>query len=660
MSQTGKDGIYLQGLGSTVFDNEITITRCQASLISSAGYAGIHIVDATQAVCMDNIAINNFIGILLDSSAHCLLFNNQANSNTSTGITLNDSTWCKITKNSCSNNNTGIANLGSTSPNQYNFFVGNKVEGTATGFSLGGAANILYRNQISPSLTSPISTTGTGVQRIYTTDTAYTLNSSQEYFYPPTAFNQHTSTIMSNKARTDLSTPATTLSAIKTEYDAACAANPSSFIVLHLTAPQITGDTTINLNSYTSIILDGTINLNTGITAFTATSSTFICLSGGVILGGNTTGRPGLSFANCSKVIIENMSFYNFGDKNTRVGSSDVIAFDGCTTPCMVTACTINGGAARGIWTKGNSISSTAGFILSDNSVSNVNMDGIDFDITTANSLAMDNTCSNNIRYGIFTEEGANLNQLIRNICANNEIGLNVYSKENYNTIRNTFVGNTCTGNQRGIRFGAASPWETSQNFAFNNLISGSTSSAIDGQGLGSANYLSQNVLSGNIANLASTASAVFFNPPVGSLSLSSTYAAWLSQYFWYGADTSLTADPNQNGVSNLLEYALDLNPLSQNPPTLPFVAWDTNTTDGPWLTFTYRRNKSAMDLTYGVQTSTDLITWSSIIPNQTSLVSEVANSNPDGDGTSELLRIRIKTSPTESKRFVRLNVTRQ
>jgi hypothetical protein len=326
----------------------------------------------------------------------------------------------------------------------------------------------------------------------------------------------------------------------------------------------------------------------------------------------------------------------------------------------MVTACTINGGAARGIWTKGNSISSTAGFILSDNSVSNVNMDGIDFDITTANSLAMDNTCSNNIRYGIFTEEGANLNQFIRNTCANNEIGLNVYSKENYNTIRNTFVGNTCTGNQRGIRFGAASPWETSQNFAFNNLISGSTSSAIDGQGLGSANYLSQNVLSGNIANLASTTSAVFFNPPVGSLSLSSTYAAWLSQYFWYGADTSLTADPNQNGVSNLLEYALDLNPLSQNPPTLPFVAWDTNTADGPWLTFTYRRNKSAMDLTYGVQTSTDLITWSSIIPNQTSLVSEVANSNPDGDGTSELLRIRIKTSPTESKRFVRLNVTRQ
>jgi len=140
---------------------------------------------------------------------------------------------------------------------------------------------------------------------------------------------------------------------------------------------------------------------------------------------------------------------------------------------------------------------------------------------------------------------------------------------------------------------------------------------------------------------------------------LSSTYAVWLSQYFWYGADTSLTADPNQNGVPNLLEYALDLNPLSLTPPTLPAVGWDMNSPDGPWLTFTYRRNKSAMDLTYGVQTSTDMVNWSSITLNQTSVISEVANSNPDGDGTCELLRIRMKNSPLEFKRFLRLSVTR-
>jgi hypothetical protein len=66
------------------------------------------------------------------------------------------------------------------------------------------------------------------------------------------------------------------------------------------------------------------------------------------------------------------------------------------------------------------------------------------------------------------------------------------------------------------------------------------------------------------------------------------------------------------------------------------------------------------MDLTYGVQTSTDLVNWSSITSNQTTVISAIADSNPDGDGTSELLRMRIKTSPTESKRFLRLRVTRE
>ena len=657
VSQTGKDGLYLQGMGSTVFDNEITITRCQASLITAGSYAGIHLVDATQAVCMDNNASNNSIGILVDSSAHCALLNNQANSNSSTGIVLNNSTWCKVAKNRCSDNAIGLATWGSTSPNQYNFFVGNEVEGTTTGFSLGGAANILYRNQIGPNLSSRISTTGTGTQRIYTTDTAYTLNPYQEYFYPPTAFNQHNDLIMNAKTRTDVITAANTLSAVKTAYDAACAANPGNFIVLHLTAPQITGDATINLNSYSSVILDGTINLSPGITAFSATSSTHICLSGGMILGGNTTGRPGLSFANCSRVIIENMSLNDFGDKNTRVGNSDVIAFAGCGTPCIVTGCTINGGAARGIWTKGNSLSSTAGFILTDNWISNVNMDGVDFDVTTSSSLAMDNTCTKNIRYGIFTEEGANLNHLIRNICISNEIGLNLYSSLTNNTIRNTLVGNLCTANQRGIRFGAASPWETSQNFAFNNQVTGSTSSGIDAQNYGSANYCSQNILSGNLANLGSTSSAIFFNPPLVGSSLGLTYAEWISRYFWYGSDSSLNADPNLNGSSNLLDYALVQNPLATSVPILPVSGYDATTPNGPWATLIYRHNKTATDLTYETWSSTDLKNWTLHNVDGVNVITETVNSDVDGDGTTELWRTRIKLSPAETKRFLKLQI---
>lgn len=672
-SQTGKDGFYLQGMGSTIFDNEITITRCQASLVSTSGYAGIHIVDATQAVCMENTVIHSSIGILIESCAHCALFNNQANSNGSTGIVLNNSTWCKVAKNRCSDNAIGFATSGSTSSNQYNFFVGNEVKGTSTGFSLGGAANILYRNKISSSLSSPISTTGGGVQRIYTTDTAYSVNSSQEYFYPPTVFNKHSDLIMNGKSRTDVTTAADTLSAVKTAYDAAFAANPGNFIVLHLTAPQITGDATINLNSYSSIILDGTINLNSGVTAFAATSSTHICITGGTIRGGNTTGRSGVSFTDCSRILIENVSFYDFGDKNNRVENSDVIAFFNCGTPTIVTGCTLNGGAARGIWTK-----SGGGYILTENSSSNMNMDGIDIDAFTSRSLVQMNTTSANIRYGLLVEEGAKYNQLIFNASGSNSIGINVFSSAAGPTSYNSFIANTCQLNGRGLRAGGAKQYSTnstngivttitnqsSSNFFFNNVVRDTLSStntadaAICAQVFGSENYFSQNSLISNARDYSQTDSAVFFNFPFPSPSLALTYADWQSRYFWFGADSSLTADPNQNGLTNLMEYALSQNPLAVGSTSVPpSVVHDSITRYGPWANFTYRHNKTATDLTYEIWSSTDLTNWTLQNANGVNIFQETAHSDVDGDGTTELLRTRTKLDPNETKRFFKLGI---
>ena len=508
---SGKDGIYLIGSGSSIFNNQITINNCQTSFAKSGGYAGIRLSNVTQAVCSNNIVTGNSIGISFESSAYSTMFNNQSSYNTLTGIALSNSTGCKITKNICLNNPIGFTVL-EGSGSQFNFFTANEAQGVQTGFLVGGSANVLYKNQIGTNLNSRISFTGAGVNRIIITDTGYTLVANQDYFYPPTTFNRHTGTVIFGKARTNVNSSATTLSAVKSVYDAARAANPNNFIALNLTAPQITGDVAVNLSSYTSVILDGTINLNSGITAFTSISGDYISISSGIILGGNTSGRHALSFANGSRIIIENMYFNNFGSKNIRASGSDVIVFSGCGTPCIVTDCIIDGGSARGVWIKGNSASSTAGFVVSNNSISNMNMDAIDFDVTTSNSLAIDNLCSDNIRYGIFTEEGANLNHIIRNTCSNNEIGLNVYSSITGNTIRYCFIENTCRANQRGIRFGAQSPLQTSENFAFNNSIYNSTVSAIDAQSIGSGNYISQNYLYENAANLGSINSAVLFN----------------------------------------------------------------------------------------------------------------------------------------------------
>lgn len=532
VQSAGQDGIFLQGLGSTSYDSEITVTRCEAA--NSVG-AGIHIVDATQAVCLDDSAYGNGRGLYLETSGDSLLANNRLSFNTTAGIALSATSRCKVVGNLCVANAVGIANAGTTTSSTYNFFVNNDIRTGATGFSMAGQANVLYGNTFASDVTTPLSiATGSGANRIISTGPALT-GSGQEIFHPPTAANPHTQAVMSTAGRVDVVTAATTLSGVQAAYDAARAANATAVIVLHLTASRITGDATCVLGTRTCVLIDGTIALAAGVTAFSATGDGFISVSGGVIDGGSTTGRPGLSFENCSRVVVEQVTLRNFGAKATRVTNSDVIAFSGCTTPCVVAGTTIDGGAARGIWTKGNSTSSTGGYIFAGNTISNCNMDGIDFDVTTSNSLAYANTSQGNIRYGVFVEEGASLNTVLANTCSSNEIGINLYSSATGTTIRNSLVANVCDSNQRGIRFGAATGLETSHNFAFNNTLSRSTAKGLDAQSVGSENYCSQQYFSGNVATIGGTTGAVFFN----SASFAATATA---------ATTAMT--PSSSGTS--------------------------------------------------------------------------------------------------------------
>ena len=421
VQSAGLDGIFLQGLGSTIYDSQITVTRCEAA--NSLG-AGIHIVDATQAVVLDVSAYGNARGFYLETSADFLLANNRVSFNTTAGIALADTTRCKVVGNLCVANTVGIANAGTTTSSTYNFFINNEFRTGATGFSMAGQANVLYGNTFAADVTTPLSiASGSGANRIISTGAALT-GSGQEIFRPPTATNPHTQAVMATAGRVDVVTAATTLSGVQAAYDAARAANATAVIVLRLTASRITGDVTCVLGSRTCVLIDGTISLSSGVTGFSALGAGFISISGGVIDGGGTTGRSGLSFENCSRVVVEEVTLRNFGAKATRVENSDVIAFSGCTTPCIVAGTTIDGGAARGIWTKGNSTSSTGGYIFAGNTISNCNMDGIDLDVTTSNSLAYANTSRDNVRYGVFVEEGASLNTVFANTCSSNEIGM--------------------------------------------------------------------------------------------------------------------------------------------------------------------------------------------------------------------------------------------
>lgn len=111
---------------------------------------------------------------------------------------------------------------------------------------------------------------------------------------------------------------------------------------------------------------------------------------------------------------------------------------------------------------------------------------------------------------------------------------------------------------------------------------------------------------------------------------------------------SDLLADPTGHGVSNLMAYALNLNPFLANVTNLPMG----QVSDG-YLTLTFTRRSLATDLTYTVQVSTNLSDWHSGSEYVT------VDSVTPIDANSE--RVKVKANApvsSEPKQFIRLQVT--
>lgn len=128
------------------------------------------------------------------------------------------------------------------------------------------------------------------------------------------------------------------------------------------------------------------------------------------------------------------------------------------------------------------------------------------------------------------------------------------------------------------------------------------------------------------------------------------TYAAWAATAF--PPDTSQEdrapgAIPFEDGITNLLTYAIALDPLANKSAGLPSV-----TTSDENLNFRFRRNLNAMDITVVVESSENLNTWSDVLSTPI-----VVDPDVNGDGTAELLEISIPPEPNQTKRFARMRV---
>jgi hypothetical protein len=137
------------------------------------------------------------------------------------------------------------------------------------------------------------------------------------------------------------------------------------------------------------------------------------------------------------------------------------------------------------------------------------------------------------------------------------------------------------------------------------------------------------------------------------------TYA--LTQSFAQWASTMSTSSvagamPKNDGVPNLLKFAFDIDPntplSAADRMALPVVGIASRN-GADYLTLTYRQNGTMNGVSIVLQTSTDMMTWTSV--NQPEFSEQVGTDTTTGD---PIMQVGVKA--TNARQFVRLSVVGQ
>ena len=150
----------------------------------------------------------------------------------------------------------------------------------------------------------------------------------------------------------------------------------------------------------------------------------------------------------------------------------------------------------------------------------------------------------------------------------------------------------------------------------------------------------------------ATSANPNFEGQANATLQIGDSFASWQSKTF---ASTDLPpeqmddiADPDGDGISNFLEYAFNLNPISSDQSPQRFDR------DGKILAFTYSRNPHAFDLDYAIEGSGDFaepMSWAPVTPIRETTISD--------DGSTRVIHAQIAEPEDLAQYFLRLVISR-
>ena len=140
---------------------------------------------------------------------------------------------------------------------------------------------------------------------------------------------------------------------------------------------------------------------------------------------------------------------------------------------------------------------------------------------------------------------------------------------------------------------------------------------------------------------------------------------AWRGQKFGTFANTGLSADnadPNRNGIPNLLEYALGGEPVA----TTSSAILPRSSIVAQHLQLQFTRQPALTDIILTVQSSEDLTAWTNIARSTngtpfTILLPGLTITETPSTGVQSVLLTDpvLTTDPAHPKRFLRVQVTR-